>query len=98
MVMGRLALLLVALAACVATSAACAPRHAAVKDVGIRPCAADAESDLLTPTALQCWFRAEHARWRILSHESHYNALVVDISAIDPRDAGEIARRFVSGH
>jgi hypothetical protein len=45
----------------------------------------------------QCWFDASHGRWRTLSHESHYDVLVVQVEARDPRDADEIARRIVGG-
>jgi hypothetical protein len=51
---------------------------------------------LLSPLALQCWFHAAHGRWRILAHDSHYDALVVDLETFDLRDAGDIARRFVA--
>jgi hypothetical protein len=45
--------------------------------------------------ALQCWFDAPHGRWRILGHESHYDALVMHADAADLRDADDIARRIV---
>jgi hypothetical protein len=62
---------------------------------GIGPCPAAAEHDLLGPDALQCWWQARHGRWRTLSHDSHYDALVVDVEARDARDAREIADLFV---
>jgi hypothetical protein len=47
--------------------------------------AADA---LLAVEALECWFPAKRAQWRTLSHESHYDVLVVTVEAYDLRDAG----------
>lgn len=75
----------------------CAARRQARGDYGILQCPAGAGVDLLSPDALQCWFRAPHGRWRILSHESHYDVLVVQVEAASVGDAGEIARRFVTG-
>ena len=46
---------------------------------------------------LQCWIDARHGRWRILSHESHFDVLAVQVEASDLQDADEIARRFVAG-
>jgi hypothetical protein len=46
--------------------------------------------------ALQCWFTALHGRWRLVSHGTHLEALVVDVIADDLRDAEEIARDFVA--
>ena len=59
-------------------------------------CPADAGGALLDVEALECWFPARHAQWRTLSHESHYDVLVVKVEAFDLRDAGEIAARFVA--
>jgi len=75
----------------------CAARRPGRFDYGIPHCAADAAHALLAAGALQCWFDAAHGRWRTLSHESHYDVLVVHVQALDLRDAGEIARRFVAG-
>ena len=75
----------------------CAARRGIVNDYGVERCAAGAADDLLSIDALQCWFAASHGRWRTLSHESHYDVLVVDVEALDIRDADEIARRFVAG-
>jgi hypothetical protein len=66
-----------------------------VADLGIPPCRADAVRRLLLPDALQCWFQAQHGRWRLMDHGQHLEALVVDVAADDLRDAEEIARRFV---
>jgi hypothetical protein len=46
--------------------------------------------------ALQCWFKAQHGRWRRVSHGTHLEALVVDVIVYDLRDAAEIARDFVA--
>ena len=63
---------------------------------GVTSCPAGAGDALLDVEALQCWFPARHGQWRTLSHESHYDVLVVKVEALDPRDAGEIAARFVA--
>jgi imidazolonepropionase-like amidohydrolase len=67
------------------------------EDHGIPGCPAGAERDLLSASALQCWFGAPHGRWRTLNHQSHLEALVVDVEARDLRDASDIARRVVEG-
>ena len=46
--------------------------------------------------ALECWFSAQHGRWRLVNHGTHLEALVVDVIADDLRDAEEIARDFVA--
>src|SRR5262245_23605497 len=75
-------------------SAACAMRQAlAHDDFGIPACPDAAEQDLLSPRALQCWFTASHGQWRTLNHQSHLEALVVEVEARDLRDAVEIAQR-----
>ena len=76
-------------------SAGCALRNARVPDFGIPPCEQGTEEDLLSSAALQCWFSATHGRWRTLGHQSHLEALVVDVEARQLSDAHEIARRFV---
>ena len=63
---------------------------------GVVSCPDGAADALLEAEALQCWFPARHAQWRTLSHESHYDVLVVTVEAFDLRDAGEIASRFVA--
>jgi hypothetical protein len=55
----------------------------------------EAEQQLLSSDALQCWFTAPHGRWRTLNHQSHLDALVVEVEAGDLRDAVEIARRVI---
>lgn len=77
--------------------AACASRRASRSDLGIPPCVAGANTQLLEAPALECWFASTHGRWRLMTHASHLEALVVDVAADDLRDADEIARRFVSG-
>jgi hypothetical protein len=92
----RTQLVAVALAAAVAGGcSAVRPRPA--NRLGILPCAAGAASALLSVDALECWFDARHGRWRTLSHESHFDVLVVKVQADDLRDAEDIARRFVAG-
>ena len=61
-------------------------------------CPAGAAGALLDVEALQCWFPARHGQWRTLSHESHYDVLVVKVEAFDLRDAEEIAARFTANH
>jgi hypothetical protein len=64
-------------------------------DLGIPSCAGGAGGHLLDAGALQCWFAAPHGRWRTLNHQSHLEALVVEVEAQDLRDAGHIAHRVV---
>jgi hypothetical protein len=66
-------------------------------DYGILPCSAAAANALLSPQALHCWFEARHGRWRILSHVSFHDALVVQVEARSLDDADEITRRFTAG-
>ncbi len=68
----------------------------AQNDFGIPACPDAAEKDLLSPAALQCWFPASHGQWRTLNHQSHLEALVVEVEARDLRDAVEIARRVTA--
>jgi hypothetical protein len=88
-------------AACILTLAAafagssCALRRPPQANRGIPVCASAASADLLSVDALQCWFESPHGRWRVLSHESHYDVLVVQVAASDVRDADLIASRFV---
>lgn len=86
-----------ALISCALAAVACGSHRAPQSDYGIRPCPASADDRLLSPEALQCWFKARSGRWRTLSHESHYAVLVVNVEAADPDDAEAIARRFVEG-
>jgi hypothetical protein len=74
---------------------ACALHQPPRRDLGIPPCPSAAADDLLAARSLQCWFTAPRGRWRIRSHDSHYNALVVEIGADDQRDAEFVARTFV---
>ena len=77
-------------------SFACAMHQARVQpDFGIPWCADRAADRLLSADALQCWFPASHGRWRTLNHQSHLEALVVEIEAQDLRDATAIAQRLV---
>jgi hypothetical protein len=77
-------------------AAGCARHRVPQTDYGIRPCPPGAHDQLLSSDALQCWFTAPNGRWRTLSHESHYAVLVVQVEAVDVRDAETIARRFVT--
>jgi hypothetical protein len=91
------ALLVAAVAGASVISSGCALRQASARtDVGIPVCPDGAEKDLLSSAALQCWFSAAHGRWRTLNHQSHLEALVVEIEAGDVRDAVEIAQRVVA--
>ncbi len=67
----------------------------APQDFGIPLCPDDADGRLLSADALQCWLRAPHGRWRRLNHQSHLEALVVEVEAQDLRDAVAIAQRVV---
>jgi hypothetical protein len=78
-----------------ALASSCAARRPVARDYGIPDCPERAERDLLSSQALQCWFTAPHGRWRTLGHQSHLEALVVEVEARDLRDAEEIARRVV---
>jgi len=89
----RVAVAAAAFAGVIAESS-CAQRRAVRTDYGIPRCTASAADALLSADALQCWFDARHGRWRILSHVSLYDALVVEIETVNIRDADEIARRF----
>jgi hypothetical protein len=90
-------LIAAALAGVGALSSGCVMRHARpLGDIGIPVCAAGADRDLLSSNALQCWFTASHGQWRTLNHQSHLEALVVDVEARDLRDAVEIAQRVVA--
>ena len=78
-------------------SASCASAPKPIVDShGVVSCPAGAGEALLGVDALQCWFPARHAQWRTLSHESHYDVLVVKVEAYDLRDAEEIAARFAA--
>lgn len=68
----------------------------AQQEFGIPACPDQAEQDLLSSAALQCWFTASHGHWRTLNHQSHLEALVVEVEARDLRDAVEIARRVTA--
>ena len=87
-----------AIALIAATFAGCATvlpgRDRPAPDIGVADCAAGAANALLSVDALQCWLRAPHGRWRILSHDSHFDVLVVQAEALDLRDAAFIANVF----
>ena len=65
-------------------------------DIGVADCAAGAANALLSVDALQCWLPAPHGRWRILSHDSHFDVLVAQAEALDLRDAAFIANAFAA--
>lgn len=92
----HLALAAAALSGVIAESN-CASRRIGRTDYGIPRCSASAAGALLSDDALQCWFNASHGRWRILSHVSLYDTLVVEIETKSLRDADEIATRFAAG-
>ncbi len=88
---------LAAAVVCAAAFAGCAsapPRP--VANHGIVDCAAGASRDLLSVDALECWLPAPHGHWRILSHDSHFDVLVVQAEALDLRDATSIANAFAA--
>jgi hypothetical protein len=64
--------------------------------LGIPICTDQAAKRLLAADALQCWFTGSHGRWRTLNHQSHLEALVVEVEAHDLRDAVDITRRLVA--
>jgi hypothetical protein len=74
----------------------CATTRRPVNRYGVVNCPARAADAPLSVDALQCWFAARHGQWRTLSHESHFDVLVVQAEAFDLRDAGEIAQRFIA--
>jgi hypothetical protein len=85
------------IAAAFAISSHCALRQARPQqDFGIPDCVDGAGKDVLSSDALQCWFTARHGRWRMLNHQSHLEAIVVEVEARDLGDADEIARRIVA--
>jgi len=89
--------MLIAVALGVCSAYGCASRQARpAADIGIPVCSAGADRDLLSSDALQCWFTASHGPWRTVNHQSHLEALVVDVEARDLRDAIEIAQRLVA--
>ena len=75
----------------------CAFRPADRNDYGVLRCPIGAAQELVSASALQRWFDGSHGRWRTVSHDSHYDVLVVHVEVLDLRDADEIARRFVLG-
>jgi hypothetical protein len=77
------------------TACASAPKPI-VNRYGVMGCPAGAADALLSVDALECWFAARHGQWRTLSHESHYDVLVVKVETSDLRDAEDITRRFVA--
>jgi hypothetical protein len=97
---GRRALtaaLVTAAAVIIALSAACASApKPIVNRYGVVSCPAGAAEALLSVDALECWFAAKHGQWRVLSHESHYDVLVIKVEAFDLRDAWGITRQFVA--
>jgi hypothetical protein len=91
----RATVLFVLLSGC-ALGWGCAGRPRLTGDLGIPPCPAAARQRLMATEALQCWFTAAHGRWRLVSHGTHLEALVVDVIVDDLRDAEAIARDFVA--
>jgi len=92
---GRILLALAIAGLCVVSSGCAARQRRAQTDLGIPICRDDASRALLSSNALQCWFDAPHGHWRTLNHQSHLEALVVEIEARDLRDAVHIAQRVV---
>jgi len=86
----------VALALLAEALSACATAHLQRETGGITACVAGASNAPLSVEALECWFTAPHGRWRTLSHESHFDVLVVQAEAADLRDAEAIARALAA--
>jgi hypothetical protein len=84
-----------ALLTALSTACASAPKPI-VNRYGVMSCPPGAADALLSVDALECWFAARHGQWRTLSHESHYDVLVVKVETSDLRDTENIARRFVA--
>jgi hypothetical protein len=89
-------LLVACLAAAVSCTGCAARQGRAQQTLGIPACRDDAGGRLLSADALQCWFAAPHGRWRTLNHQSHLEALVVEVEAQDLRDAVAIAQGVVA--
>jgi hypothetical protein len=77
-------------------SSNCAAARRPVNRYGVLSCPAGAADAPLSVEALQCWSTSRHGQWRTLTHESHFDVLVVQVEAFDLRDAEEIAQRFVT--
>jgi len=95
-VIRRAAIVLVAAATAGGCATVLPSRPKPVPDIGVDDCAAGAAGALRSVDALECWFRAPHGRWRILSHDSHFDVLVVQAEAVDLRDAEWIATAFAA--
>jgi hypothetical protein len=80
----------------IAAASNCATARPSGNRYGVMGCPAGAAAAPLSIDALQCWSTARHGQWRTLSHESHFDVLVVQVEAFDLRDAPEIAERFVA--
>lgn len=76
---------------------ACAAR-ADAQAGGDRMCPEGRVANYLVPEAQQCWYASAAGRWRTLSHELHYDVLVVQVEAERAAAGDEIARRFVEVH
>jgi hypothetical protein len=87
---------LILLIVSVAAASGCGRPRTPSNDFGVPSCPPRARDSLLSVDALQCWFEARHGRWRVLKHESHFDVLVVEVEALDARDAEEVTRRFVA--
>lgn len=86
-----------AIAAVAAAVSGCATAHPRpAPDIGVNDCPPGAANALLSVDALECWLPAPHGRWRILSHDSHFDVLVVQAEAADVRDGVDIARAFAA--
>ena len=81
----RSAAIRTAVAAAVMFAVGCASaQKPIVSRHGVVSCPEGAAGALLAVEALQCWFPARHAQWRTLSHESHYDVLVVTGRSLRP--------------
>ena len=90
-------LLAAAVIACL--SSGCTPTPEKEPPVPDAPrCAPGPVDNYLSEGWQRCWFDAAHGRWRTLSHEFHYDVLVVEVEAASLEDAEEIIRRFIDLH
>jgi hypothetical protein len=52
----------------------------------------------LVRDARDCWYQSPHGRWRLVSHDLHYDVLVVRTVAEHLDAAGDVGRRFAELH
>jgi hypothetical protein len=78
---------------------ACSPAPEPLPPVANEPrCPPPPVDNYLDERWQQCWFDAARGRWRTLSHDFHYNVLIVEVEAASLDDSEEIIRRFIDLH